>query len=102
MSKEKKMSEEKKMTEETKITEDMKLFEEKKVADPFIAGFFESMAKTNTEKLQEKYWRICLKTPTTVMSMMQRVETKILKIGRGDQAIPSSENRLSNKVMLML
>jgi hypothetical protein len=45
------MSEEKKMTEQTKITEDTKLFEEKKVADPFIAGFFESMAKTNTEKI---------------------------------------------------
>jgi hypothetical protein len=44
------MSEEKKMTEETKIIEDMKLFEEKKVVNPFIAGFFESMAKTNTEK----------------------------------------------------
>jgi hypothetical protein len=45
------MSEEKKMTEGTKITEDTKLFEEKKVVDPFIAGFFESMAKTNTEKI---------------------------------------------------
>jgi hypothetical protein len=45
------MSEEKKMTKETKITEDTKLFEEKKVADPFITGFFESMAKTNTEKI---------------------------------------------------
>jgi hypothetical protein len=86
------MSEEKKMTEETKITGDTKLFEKKKVADPFIAGFFESMAKTNTEKLEEKYWWICLKTPTTVMNMMQKVVTKILKIGRGDQAIPSSEN----------
>ena len=39
------------MTEQTKITEDTKLFEEKKVVDPFIAGFFESMAKTNTEKI---------------------------------------------------
>jgi hypothetical protein len=42
------MSEEKKMTEEKKITEEKKLYEEKKVADPFIAGFYESMAKTNT------------------------------------------------------
>jgi hypothetical protein len=45
------MTEEKKMTEETKITEDTKLFQEKKVADHFIAGFFESMAKMNTEKI---------------------------------------------------
>ena len=43
------MSEEKKMTEEKKITEETKLYEEKKVADPFIAGFYESMAKTNRE-----------------------------------------------------
>jgi hypothetical protein len=34
------------MTEEKKITEEKKLYEEKKVADPFIAGFYESMAKT--------------------------------------------------------
>jgi hypothetical protein len=45
------MFEEMKMTKETKITEDTKLFEEKKVVDPFIARFFESMAKTNTEKI---------------------------------------------------
>jgi hypothetical protein len=42
------MSEEKKMTEEKKITEEKKLYEEKKVVDPFIARFYESMAKTNT------------------------------------------------------
>jgi hypothetical protein len=36
------------MSEEKKMTEEKKLYEEKKVADPFIAGFYESMAKTNT------------------------------------------------------
>jgi hypothetical protein len=45
------MSEEKKMTEEKKITEEKKLYEEKKAVDPFIADFYESMAKTNTEKI---------------------------------------------------
>jgi hypothetical protein len=45
------MSGEKKMTEEKKTSEETKLFEEKKVADPYIAGFFESMVKTNTEKI---------------------------------------------------
>jgi hypothetical protein len=48
------MSEEKKMTEEKKTTGETKLFEEKKVADPFIAGFIESMAKTNTEKITKE------------------------------------------------
>jgi hypothetical protein len=44
------MTEEKKVTTETKLTEETKLFEEKKAADPYVAGFIESMAKTNTEK----------------------------------------------------
>jgi hypothetical protein len=47
------MSEEKKMAEE-KITEEKKLYEEKKVVDPFIAGFYESMAKNNTEKITKE------------------------------------------------
>jgi hypothetical protein len=38
------------MTKKEKLTE-TKLFEEKKVVDPYIAGFIESMAKTNTEKI---------------------------------------------------
>jgi hypothetical protein len=48
------MSEEKKMTWEKKITEEKKLYEEKKAANPFIAGFYESMAKTNTEKITKE------------------------------------------------
>jgi hypothetical protein len=48
------MSGEKKMTEEKKTTEETKLYEEKKVADPFIAGFYEYMAKTNTEKITKE------------------------------------------------
>jgi hypothetical protein len=47
------MSEEKKMAEE-KTTEEKKLYEEKKVVDPFIARFYESMAKTNTEKITKE------------------------------------------------
>jgi hypothetical protein len=42
------MSEKKKMAKEKKMTEEKKLYEVKKVADPFIARFYESMAKTNT------------------------------------------------------
>jgi hypothetical protein len=48
------MSGEKKMTEEKKINEEKKLYEERKVADPFIAGFYESMTKTNTEKITKE------------------------------------------------
>jgi hypothetical protein len=49
-----KMSQEKKVVVETKLTEEAKLFEEKKVVDPYIAGFVESMAKTNTEKITKE------------------------------------------------
>jgi hypothetical protein len=46
-----KMSQEKKVAAETKLTDKAKLFEEKKVVDPYIAGFVESMARTNIEKI---------------------------------------------------
>jgi hypothetical protein len=39
---------------ETKLTEETKLFEEKKAADPYVAGFIESMEKTNTEKITKE------------------------------------------------
>jgi hypothetical protein len=42
------------MTAATKLTEEAKLFEEKKTADPFNAGFVESMSKTNTEKITKE------------------------------------------------
>ena len=43
-----------KMTEKVKMTEETKLFEKKKVADPYIAGFIESMTKTNTKKITKE------------------------------------------------
>jgi hypothetical protein len=49
-----KMSPKKKVVVETKLTEEAKLFDEKKAVDPYIAGFVESMAKTNTEKITKE------------------------------------------------
>ena len=48
------MSQEKKVVAEMKLTEEAKLFEEKKAMDPYVAGFVESMAKTNTEKITKE------------------------------------------------
>jgi hypothetical protein len=45
------MSQDKKVAAETKLTEEEKLFEQKKAVNPYIAGFLESMAKSNTEKI---------------------------------------------------
>jgi hypothetical protein len=47
------MSQDKKVAAETKLTDEEKLFEEKAV-HPYIAGFIESMAKTNTEKITKE------------------------------------------------
>jgi hypothetical protein len=47
------MSEEKKIIED-KMSEEDKLYEEKKVSDPFLAGFYESMAKTTHKRSQRK------------------------------------------------
>jgi hypothetical protein len=47
------MSQDKKVAAETKLTEE-KLFEEKKTADPYIAGFVESMTKTIIEKITKE------------------------------------------------
>jgi uncharacterized Zn finger protein len=49
-----KMSKEKKVVVETKLFEKTKLFEEKKAVDPYVAGFVESMKKTNTEKITKE------------------------------------------------
>jgi hypothetical protein len=48
------MSQDKKVAAETKLTEEQKLFEQKKAANPYIAGFLESMAKSNTEKVTKE------------------------------------------------
>jgi hypothetical protein len=90
------------MSEEKKISEEEKMFEEKKVADPFIAGFYESMAKTNTNKITKEIMADLSEILMIVMTLMWKVDMKILRTGRGDQAIPSSENRLLSKAMLIL
>jgi hypothetical protein len=48
------MSQDKKVAAETKLTEEEKLFEKKKTVNPYIAGFVESMAKTNTDKITKE------------------------------------------------
>jgi hypothetical protein len=87
------MSQDKKVAAETKLTEEENLFEKKKTVNPYIAGFVESMAKTNTEKITKEIL-------VTVIAMMWKVGAKILRIGPGGQAIQSLENRPSNKVIL--
>jgi hypothetical protein len=51
---EEEMSQDKKVAADTKLTEEEKAFEEKKTVDSYIAGFVESMARTNTEKITKE------------------------------------------------
>jgi hypothetical protein len=48
------MSQDKKVAAKMKLTEEENLFEEKKTVDSYIAGFVESMAKTNTKKITKE------------------------------------------------
>jgi hypothetical protein len=89
-----------KMTEKVKLTKETKLFEKKKVVDPYIAGFIESMAKTNTEKITKEILEGLSEDTVTAIAMMWKVGMKILKIGPGDQAMLSSENQPLNRVIL--
>jgi hypothetical protein len=94
------MTEKKRMTAETKLTEETKLFEEKKTTDPFIPGLLSLCQKQTQRRLLKRYLKVCLKILMTVIVVMRKVEMKILKIGPGDRAILSSENRLLNRVIL--
>jgi hypothetical protein len=48
------MSQDKKVAAETKLSKEEELFEEKKIVDTYIAGFVESITKTNTEKITKE------------------------------------------------
>jgi hypothetical protein len=94
------MPQDKKIASETKLTEEEKLFEEKKAVNPYIAGFIESMAKTNIEKITKEILEGL--SEDTGESDSYDVES-----GGEDsedrpwkQVIQFSENRPSNKVIL--
>jgi hypothetical protein len=55
------MSQDKKVAAETKLTEEEKGFEEKKTVDSYIAGFVESMARTNTKKITKEILEVLSK-----------------------------------------
>jgi hypothetical protein len=96
-----KMTEEKKRTAEMKVTEETKLFEEKKTVDPFIAGFVESMSKTNTEKITKEILEgLSEDTDDSDIYDVESGDEKILKTDPGDQAILSSKSQLLNRVIL--
>jgi hypothetical protein len=94
------MSQDKKVAAKTKLTEEEKVFEEKKTVDSYIAGFVESMAKTNTEKITKEIMEGLSEDTSDSDSYDWKVGTKILRIGPGGQVIQYSKIRPSNRVTL--
>ena len=89
------MSQDKKTVAEAKLTEEEKLLKEK------TAGFIESIAKTNTEKITKEILEGLSEDTDDSDSYDVESGAKTPKIGCGDQVTQSSENRLSGKVILI-
>jgi hypothetical protein len=88
------------MTEEKKTTEESKLYEQKKVADPFIAGFIESMAKTNTVKITKEIMEGLSEDSGDSDSYDVESGDEDSEDRPWRQAILSSKSGLSNRVIL--
>jgi hypothetical protein len=75
---------------------------EKKVVDPTLAGFYEAMEKTNTEKITNEMLAGLSEDSGDSESFDLQSEMMMPMIGPGSRVIPSSENQPSSKVRLML
>jgi hypothetical protein len=89
------MSQDKKAIAEANLTEEEKLLEEK------TAGFIESIAKTNTEKITKEILEGLFEDTDDSDSYDAESGAKTPKISPGDQVTQSSENRLSDRVILI-
>jgi hypothetical protein len=65
-----------------------------------LLDLFSPQQKQIQRKSLRRSWRVYPKILMRVIVMTWKAETKILKIGPGNQAILSSENRLLNRVIL--
>jgi hypothetical protein len=75
---------------------------EKKIVDPVLAGFYEAMEKTNTEKITNEMLAGLSEDSGDSESFDLKVEMKMPRIGPGSRVIPSSKNEPSSRVRLML
>jgi hypothetical protein len=96
------MSQDKKIVAETKLSEEEKLFEEKKAANPYIARFIESMAKSNTEKITKEILEGMSEDTGDSDDIMLKAGEKILRIDRGGQVIQFLGNRQLSRVILTI
>jgi hypothetical protein len=89
------MSQNKKTIAETKLTEEEKLLEEK------TAGFIESIATTNTEKITKEILEGLSEDTDDSDSYDAESGAKTPKIDPSDQVTQSSGNQLSDRVILI-
>jgi hypothetical protein len=68
-----------------------------KSVDSALAGFYETMERTNVEKITDEMLAGLSGIPVITRALMLKVRTKMPKIGRGGQAMLFSGNQLSNK-----
>jgi hypothetical protein len=90
------MSRDKKDVAETKLSEEEKLSEEK------TAGFIESIAKTNTEKITREILEGLSEDTGDSDSYDVESGAKTPKIDPGDQVMQFSENQLLNRVISII
>jgi hypothetical protein len=90
------MSQDKKVVAETKLSEEEKLLEEK------TAGFIESIAKTNTEKITKEILEGLSEDTDDSDSYDAKSGGEDSEDRPGDQVMQFSENRLSDRVILII
>ena len=96
------MSQDKKVVAETKLSEEEKLFEEKKAANPYIARFIESMAKSNTKKITKEILEGLSEDTGDSNDYDAESGGKILRTGHGGQVIQFLGNRQLSRVILTI
>jgi hypothetical protein len=84
------------------LTEEEKLFEEKKAANPYIAGFIESMAKSNTEKITKEILEGLFEDTGDSEDYDAESGEKIMRIGRGGRVIQFLGNQRLNRAILII
>jgi hypothetical protein len=90
------------MSQDKKAVAEMKLSEEEKLLEEKTAGFIESIAKTNTEKITKEILEGLSEDTDDNDSYDAKVGAKTSKIGPGDQVMQFLGNRLSDRVILII
>jgi hypothetical protein len=90
------------MSQDKKVAAEMKLSEEEKLLEEKTAGFVESVAKTNTEKITKEILEDLSEDTDDSDSYDVESGGEDSEDRPGDQVMQSSGNQLSNRVILII